>query len=210
LNPDHLIARLAAANPAPLALPPRIRPARPRRRLRIAVVLAAAVVAVPTVAFADTIGGVLGISNQGTTVPAADTPFSSDPDLYAAMQQLRLTTMQLLGERDGISFYAARNPAGHFCFAVSSSLARGVGCRLDDEFPSMQDPLIDMFSSPEQIAGFAADGVADVVLLDSSGDALATIPVSDNIYALTDPPAGGAVVEALDANGDVIASHSIR
>ncbi len=186
-------------------------PARPRLRprLRLVAFAAVAVIVIPAVAFADTIGGLLGISNQGTTVAAGDTPFANDPDLYAAMQQLGLTTMQLLGERDGIGFYAARNPKGDFCFAISSTIAKGVGCRLDNEFPSARDPLIDMFSSPLQISGFAADEVSEVAVVDSSGDTLATIPVSGNIYALPDPPAGAYEVEALDANGDVLASHGI-
>ena len=209
---DSLIVRLAAANPAPLAISTRPETPRPtwtRGRLRVAVVLAIGAVAVPTVAFADSIRSLLGISNQGTTVAARDTPFSSYPQLNDAMQQLGLATMQLLGTEQGISFYAARNPDGHFCFAVASSAATGVGCRLDKAFPSPQDPLIDIFSTPKQIAGFAADDVADVVLLDSNGNTLATIPVTGNIYALADPPAGGSEIEALDANGNVITSHSI-
>jgi hypothetical protein len=31
--------------------------------------------------------------------------------------------------------------------------------------------------------------------------------VTDNIYALGDPPAGGAGVEALDASGNVLYTH---
>ena len=201
-----LIPRIVANTEA--ARPPRVRSAR---RVRIAVVLAATVIAVPAVAFADTIGNALGISNQGTTVATSDTPLSSYPELNAAMQQLGLSTMQLLGVRDGISFYAARNPAGHFCFAFASpgGPGTGVGCRLDNAFPSPQDPLIDMFSTPQRLAGFADDDVAEIALLDADGYTIATVPVSGNIYALTDPPAGGTQVEALDANGNVIASHSI-
>jgi hypothetical protein len=205
-----LIVRLAAANPVPVPLTtPIASRSRSRRRLRLAAVLGAAAVAVPTVAFADSIGGLLGISNQGTTVAASDTPFSSYPELNAAMQQLGLTTMQLLGTEQGISFYAARNPAGHFCFAIAGPGATGLGCRLDNDFPSAQDPLIDMFSTPSHIEGFAADDVSEIVLLDSSGNTLATIPVTGNIYALANPPAGGSEIEALDASGNVITSHSI-
>jgi hypothetical protein len=210
LSHDSLIMRLAAANPAPADLPvPITNRTRSRRRLCLAAVLAAAAVAVPAVAFADSIEGLLGISNQGTTVVASQTPFSSFPELNAAMQHLGLTTMQLLGTEQGISFYAARNPAGHFCFAIASLGATGVGCRLDNEFPSTQDPLIDIFSTPRQIAGFAADNVAEIGLLGSSGNTLETIPVTGNIYALSSPPAGVSEVEALDANGNVITSHSI-
>jgi hypothetical protein len=212
MNSDPAIARLVAANPVP-ALAPSPVPAGPRvrrrRRVQLAGTIVAAAIAIPAVAFADAIGDLLGISNEGTTVVASDTPFSHDPKLAAALQQLGLTTMQLLGQRGDIDFYAARNPAGHFCFALSSPLARGVGCRLDNDFPSAQDPLIDIFTTPEQIAGFASDDVASVALLDESGATIATIPVTDNIYALPDPPAGGTEVEALDGNGDIITSHMI-
>jgi hypothetical protein len=201
-GPERLIAAIVAQDGSP-----RCAPRRPRARfLALAMAL---VVVIPAVAFADTIGGLLGFSNQGTTVAANDTPFTDDPDLYAAMQQMGLTTMQFLGERDGIGFYAARNPEGHFCFAISSPGPRGVGCRLDNVFPSIQDPLID-WSSPGQIEGFAADDVTEIAVLDAGGDTLATIPVSGNIYALTDPPAGAVSIEALGAGGNVIATRSLQ
>ena len=62
---DSLIIRLTAANPAPLAISrrpdcPRVLPGLVAR-LRVAVVLAVLAVAVPAVAFADSIGGLLGI-----------------------------------------------------------------------------------------------------------------------------------------------------
>lgn len=199
---DGLIRRVLAAGP-------RRTPAWRRGRVRVLALTAVAMIAIPAAAFADTIGGLLGISNQGTTVAASDTPFSNDPDLYAAIQHVGLTTMQFLGARDDVSFYAARNPEGHFCFAISSAVAKGVGCRLDNAFPSTQDPLIDMFSSPLQIAGFADDDVSTIAVLDSSGNTLATIPVNGNIYALADPPAGAAEIEALDAGGNVVVEHSI-
>ncbi len=209
MTTDHLLARLAAANPVPA--PARVRAARaapfPRGRVRLAAILLAAAVCVPAVAFADNIGALLGIANQGTTVPVRETPFSGYPKLSAAMHELGLTTMQLLGKRDKISFYAARNPAGHFCFAVASARAIGIGCFLHNEFPSPQQPLIDLFSGPKQISGFASDRVAEVALLDSRGETVATIPPSHNIYALSSPPADATAIEALDASGHVLYRH---
>ena len=207
MTSDPLIARLAAANPVPA---PRTaaasRPVR-RPRMRLVALVAAVAIAVPAVAFAGSLGGLLGISNEGTTVAVDDTGLSSASALNEALQQFGLSTLQLLGVRDGISFYAARNPDGHFCFAIDSGVSKGVGCSLLDNFPSPQHPIIDIFSGPAHVAGFAADGVAAIAVVDSSGATLATIPVSDNIYALDNPPAGGIGVEALDAGGNVLYTH---
>ena len=207
---DPLIARLEAANPVPAAAPSRGLASRSRvrrPRMRLVALVAAVAIAVPAVAFAGSLGGLVGISNEGTTVAADDTGLTSFSRLNEALQQFGLSTLQLLGVRDGISFYAARNPDGHFCFAIDSGVSKGVGCSLLDNFPSPQHPLIDIFSGQAHVAGFAADGVADVALIDSSGATLATIPVTDNIYALDNPPAGSIGVEALDANGNVLYTH---
>ena len=45
-------------------------------------------------------------------------------------------------------------------------------------------------------------------LLDTAGNVIASAPVSDNFYAVADPPAGGVAVEALDSDGSVIYKRS--
>jgi hypothetical protein len=184
------------------------RPLRPvGRRALLALALAAAV-AVPAVAFADDIGRLLGLSNQGT--PVATNSLSRDTSLEQAMQEFGFpTTLHLLGTRDGITFYAAQKPDGTYCFAVTetSTPAGGqrppsdVGC--DGAFPSAGAP-VSVFPVGGRFAGFAADGVASVALVDDSGATLATANVKDNLFVGGTMPTGPIIVEALDAGGRVL------
>lgn len=211
---DPVIARLAAANPFPLpvATSAGARPRSGRRRPLLVAGLAAAAVAVPGVAFADDIAGLLGFSTQGRPVVASATDFGRLSGLNAAMQELGFpSTLQLLDERDGISFYAARRADGKLCFAVDSANGKGLGCVLGGPaFPSPERPIIDFsrFSGGARLVGFAADGVASVALLDASGAVIATAPVIDNVYANANPPAGAVAVEALDSSGSVVYRRS--
>jgi hypothetical protein len=58
------------------------------------------------------------------------------------------------------------------------------------------------------VAGFAADGVTAVGVLNASGDVVQNVPVRENVY-YSDAIEGGTVAKlvALDAAGDVVA-HS--
>jgi hypothetical protein len=223
VSSDSGIARLAAANPFPAAVTPVGAPLgfRPRRRVLLAT-LAAAVVAVPAVAFAGDIGGLLGFSTQGQPVAASDTPFSKVSALSQAMSELGFpSTLQLIATRSGISFYAARRADGHVCVAIDAAPGadghKGVGCDLGDPslpgtpaFPSPERPIIDFsrFSGGARLMGFAADGVASVALLDAAGNVIDSAPVIDNVYAHANPPAGAEAVEALDSRGAVIVTRS--
>jgi hypothetical protein len=120
MNDHDLVARLAAANPVPSGganvEPPPLR--IPARRIVVALALAIAI-GVPAAAFADQIGSVLGLSNGGTPVARDSLDLSHDTKLEQAMQELGFpSTLQLLGTRNGISFYAARRPDGDYCFAI--------------------------------------------------------------------------------------------
>ena len=65
---NDVIARLAAANPLPTAVPPsHPEPLARTRRIVLAVALMAAV-ALPAAAFAGKLGDLLGLSNEGTPV----------------------------------------------------------------------------------------------------------------------------------------------
>lgn len=209
MNDDRLLARLAAANPVPAGAPLRApAPVRPRRAaLALALALA---VAIPAGAFAGRLGDLLGISNEGTPVATSSLPLAQVTKLDDALQELGMpSTLQLLGTRDGISFYAARNADGHFCAAIDTGAlvgGKGVGCDVaDNGFPSPGRPIFDWsrWSHGTQVAGFAADGVASVELYDASGATVATVPVVDNLYAESGLP-GGAGLRALDANGNVL------
>jgi hypothetical protein len=184
---------------------------RPRRwRVLLALALAAAV-AVPAAAFADDIGELLGLSNQGT--PVATSSLSHDTSLERAMQEFGFpSTLHLLGMRDGITFYAAQKPDGTYCFAVTEAstpaggqlpAADDVGC--DGGFPSVGAP-VSVFPVGGRFAGFAADGVASVALVDDSGATLATADVKDNLFVGGAMPTGPIILEALDADGHVLST----
>jgi hypothetical protein len=218
MRTDPLIARLAAADPCPATPPPAARPGRGRRTLLAAV--AAAVAAVPAVGLAGGVGGLFGFSTQGRPVATGDTPFSQVSGLDEAMAELGFpSTLQLIASRDGIDFYAARRADGHVCVAVDAAPGaaahKGVGCDLgnpslpgEPAFPSPERPIFDFSRFGGHLAGFAADGVSTVELLDAGGNVIASAPVIDNVYAEADPPAGGAAVEALDAEGTVVYERS--
>jgi hypothetical protein len=182
--------------------------------------LALALVAIPAVALADQIGGLFGFSTQGQPVPTSATPFSQTSGLNEAMTELGFpSTLQLVARRDGISFYAAPRSDGRVCVAVAFDAAspahKAVGCDLgnpslagEPAFPSPQRPILDFSRFGGHFAGFAADGVSEVELLDRAGDAIASAPVVDNVYAEANPPTGGSAVEALDGRGAVVYRRS--
>lgn len=210
-----VIARLTAANPVPglLGVPLQERRLRPSRRALVAAVAAAAV-AVPAVSLAAGLGGLLGISNEGTTVPtAAVLPGQSELD--QAMQQLQVGgSMQYLGELSGVAFYATRNAQGSFCLAidhVGETYDKGFGCAAGaDEFPSAAAEVA-VYPALTQLQGVAADGVATVEALDASGNVLDSTPVVDNLFVSTKQLARGsaAYVEALDSTGAVLSRQKL-
>jgi hypothetical protein len=183
------------------------------RRRAVLALAACIAVAVPTAAFAHQIGNLLGISNEGTPVATSSLDFGSLPTIPGQPQQLDFpATMQLLGTRDGVSFYAARNAAGQICFALASTGRGSFGCRKDSgsDFPSQQNPVI-AFPPFDHAAGIAADGVATVAYLDASGNTIASTPVTDNLYAssTTLPDGPVASIEALDPQGRVISDSKL-
>ena len=207
---NDVIARLAAANPVPTDAPlPYPEPVvAPTRRIVLALALAAAV-ALPAAAFAGKLGDLLGLSNQGTTVATSSIDLSKDTGLDDAMQQLAFpSAMHLLGTRNGVSFYAARRADGDYCFAIESTVVKGVGCDLNGTFPSSARPIM-VFPPLIQFAGFAADGVASVVGIDISGNTVVSAPVSENLFASTTrgPFPSVVAIEALDKNGNVLATE---
>jgi hypothetical protein len=203
MNDHDLLARLAAANPVPSDTPLRLPAPLPLRRLAVALAAAAAVT-IPTVAFADDIGALLGLSNQGTPVATSSLDLSKATGLDEAMQELGFpSTLQLLGTRDGVSFYAARRADGHDCFAIESDSGKGVSCDITGTFPSAARPVF-AFPPLLRFAGFAADGVATVAGVDGSGRTVVSAPVADNLFAAEGATDGVVVLEALDAHGNVI------
>jgi hypothetical protein len=200
---SDVIARLAAANPVPRTVR-----ARSRRR-RYALLAAAAALLVPAAYAADR---VLGISNEGTTVPTSDV-LPGYSQLDQALQDMQVgATMQLLGAVNGVRIYAARNAGGHICLAIDHVAAmyeKGVLCDLNDPgFPSSERQVL---TFPGQLLGIAADGVATVQFVDADGNVLDSAPVTDNLFASGTRIGLGvaAYVEALDPNGTVLAKQKL-
>ena len=213
MNDDQLIARLAAANPVPNDSHVRDQQSLrvPVRRAALAAAFAAAAISLPALAFADGLGALFGFSNEGTPVPTNASPFAQDSSLNQAMQELGFPSrLHLLTERDGVRFYAARRKNGAFCFAVDLDGRKAVGCSGNPAFPSPQRPIVDFsrFSKGARVVGFAADGVSAVALVDAAGATIATAPVVDNVYAVTNATPGAVGVQALDSQGAVVYRRS--
>jgi hypothetical protein len=207
---NDVIARLAAANPVPGATPLRTAvPRQTRRRSALALVLAVAV-AVPAVAFAGKLGTLLGISNEGTSVPTSSV-LPGDSTLDEALQSMSVgSTMQSLGTLNGVAFYATRNASGNFCVVIdhTGGAPKGVLCDLNaDNFPSSDVKAI---SFPRTLMGIAADGVATVAFLDASGNVLDSTPVVDNLFASGEGPFDPAYLETLDGNGTVLTKQKLH
>ena len=214
MNDRQLIARLAAANPVPTTTGAREpEPFRLPRRTALVAAFAAAAIALPVMAFAEEIGGLFGFSNEGTPVETSALPFAQDSGLYQAMEELDFPSrLQLLTERDGIKFYAARRANGYFCFAIDFGARRAVGCNFSPRFPSPERPIVDFsgFSKGARIVGFAADGVSRVALVDAAGTQIASAPVIDNVYAASNTEPGAVGVEAVDARGNVVYARAFH
>jgi hypothetical protein len=200
---SDVIARLAAANPVPT-------PARARsRRRRHVLVLAAAATLVPAAYAAER---VLGISNEGTSVPTGDV-LPGQSQLDQALQDMQVgDTMQLLGTVNGVRIYAARNASGHICLAidhVAATYEKGVLCDLNEPgFPSAGEQVL---TFPGQLQGIAADGVATVEFVDADGNVLDSTPVTNNLFASGTRIGMGvaAYVEALDASGSILSKQEL-
>jgi len=207
---NDVIARLADANPLPTGAPSRHPEPLVVSTRRVVLVLALmAAVALPAAAFAGKLGDLLGLSNQGTAVATDSLDLSKDTGLNEAMQQLAFpSAMHLLGNENGVTFFAARRADGDYCFAIESKVVRGVGCDLTGTFPSPARPVM-VFPPLIQFAGFAADGVATVTGIDASGSTVVSAPVSQNLFASTVPGPFPSIVsiEALDKHGNVLATE---
>ena len=131
MNTD-VIARLAAANPVPGP-----QPAARRTRRRYALVLAAAALLVPAAYAADRL---LGISNEGTSVPTSSV-LPGQSQLDQALQELQVgETMQSLGVVNGVATVAFvgadgsvldSTPVTDNLFASSTRIGLGVAAYVE-------------------------------------------------------------------------------
>lgn len=192
-----VITRLAAANPVPT--PGR---ARTHRRRWVLVAVTAAVLA-PAAFAADRL---LGIGNEGTSVPTSSVP------LDEALRSMQVgDTMQELGTVNGVRIYAGRSETGHVCIAidhVAQTYEKGVLCDLNE--PGFPDGA-KVLTFPGQLQGIAADGVATVAFVDAGGAVLDSTPVTDNLFASSTRIGMGVAsyVEGLAADGSVVAKQKL-
>jgi hypothetical protein len=197
-----VIARLAAANPAPA--PARV---RPHRRRWIVVAVAAAVLA-PAALAADRL---LGISNEGTSVPTSSV-LPGQSQLDQALQDMQVgDTMQELGTVNGVRVYAGRSGTGHVCIAIDQvalTYEKGVMCDWNE--PGFPDGA-KVLTFPGRLQGIAADGIATVAFADADGNVLDSTPVTDNLFASSTQVGLGvaAYVEGLAADGSVVAKQKL-
>lgn len=131
--------------------------------------------------------------------------------------------LRLLTERDGVRYYTAKHASGGTCYITG--LLQGeahhfgmLQCPSRDPsadppaFPSRQLPIND-FSlfvlagenwAPTRVtrfAGFAADAVARVGILDVNG-VVHSVPVIDNVYSMAAPPSvQPTALVAMDSSG---------
>jgi hypothetical protein len=206
MTDDVLLARLARANPAPFDPPARPAPARRAARRPLLVLAAVAAIAVPAAAFGSQIGGLLGLGDRGTSLPTSSVPEAQSMDGLDWP-----ATSQLLGTRDGVSFYASKRADGGFCLAVDVNDA-GPGSMLTCLPPDLAAtrpilgvPVFDYAGQMHRLAGVAADGVARVALVAADGSEIASAPVVDNLYVDNDVPDIPAVaIVAYDAGGNAV------
>lgn len=188
-----------------------------RRLLRTSLIAAVATaVAVPAAAFADQIGSFLGLYNNGTPVATTALP-SWQASGLAQLPEFNGGGLRKVGERDGISFYAAKNSAGGYCFAIGLSAAPSIDalkCGADtDGFPSADTPMSDFSfldynggtTSVTRLAGFAASDVVRVAVVGADGTEIFSTPVVGGIYAADGvPPSAATAIVGYDASNTIV------
>jgi len=116
--------------------------------------------------------------------------------------------IRLIASSAGRNFYRLHDAKGAPCYAVGDSAPSAhrlaaIACAPD--FPSPEQPMLD-FTVLQRHAngdvvvraeGLAADGVAEVALIDEEGKALSEAPVVDNAFAF--PKIAGSSVRGLVA-----------
>jgi hypothetical protein len=147
----------------------------------------------------STPGGSLGqMSNDGQ-------PIEATPGQQKELHIVGAVRASRLAARRGRFFYRLLRSDGTVCYAVDRTndpdRIGNTSCpAVAGSFPSPGQPVLDLsvFESTSHVVGdthvvaaqgFAADGVATVVLLDEAGRVVARAPAADNVYAL-DVPAG--------------------
>jgi hypothetical protein len=198
-------------------LPP---PPWSRTLLVAAISIAIAASVIPAVALSGRLSSLFDFSNRGTP----DAPGAAQLNNLRVADRLGLqpgSTMRL-AQRSGLVFHTVRGEDQRQCFGINSgpgakSELTTLMCLSADgaaAFPSPSRPVLDFspvmgrdgstYMYLPTLMGFAADGVAEVGLVDLEGR-MHTTPVEANVYFtenLANVPAQAVV--ALDADGELI------
>ena len=186
---------------------------------RTLVAAAAVAVLAPAAAFADQIASLLGLYNQGTTVPASAFP---SPWVASLVRDPAYGNGQVrqVGQENGITFYASKTAAGSYCVGVGG-LGSGTAPSIDaltcgTAIDSLMNGTlaVEDFSSIDasngattvtRLAGFANAPAVKIAVVDSSGQTLYSTPVVDGLYASSGvPQQPAAAIVGLDASDNII------
>lgn len=168
--------------------------------------------------------GLAKLSNVGVAVPEEAIP-NSEKNVLVDLGALNI---MLLREHNGVRYYRAKTAEGAHCYITGLALSEkphfGIGGCLGadsgSDFPSPKSPILDYSvkrftpdltsSKVVRLAGFAADGVTRVGIVDGKGN-LHTTPVIDNVYGADHIPAEEHVaLVALDSTGNRLYTHPLR
>jgi hypothetical protein len=186
---------------------------------RTLVAAAVAAILAPAAAFADQIGSLLGLYNQGTTVPASAFP---SPWVAALVRDPAYGNghVRQIGQQNGLTFYASKTADGNYCVGVGG-LGSGAAPSIDAlncgaPIDSLMNGTlaVEDFSAIDasngtttvtRLAGFANPPAVTIAVLDGSGQTLYSTPVVDGLYAATDiPQQPAAAIVGLDASNNII------
>jgi hypothetical protein len=128
--------------------------------------------------------------------------------------------VELIAERNDLRFLRLARAEGGWCYATADRRFGDWGlteyaCQTDaNPFPSPEVPVINVgrfagTRDPElldyiQFAGFAADAVKRVGIIDKNDRVIPVADVVDNVYYAPTPPTGAKRMVALDEDGKVI------
>ena len=121
----------------------------------------------------------------------------------------------VLAARNGKDFVRFSSSDHGDCYGVRRHGADTFAFTCWNDFPSPAHPLLDesVFGADDGeplhamvLQGFAADGVAAIEALDSSGAVLDRVPVAANVYSLDAVPRSAVRLIAVDSSGDAVAA----
>lgn len=185
-----------------------------------------AALTVAGLAVTATVAGLI-LSNQAASgPPPADLKAMSNPGVAAsATERMRAVLertatadgkLALLAERGDMRFYKiAGSEKRGTCFGMGQGSGKEAELNFltcsesapDDELPVLDASVIEQKPTGEirfdQVAGWAADGIKAIKLLDSAGATVATAQVENNVYYLArvEMPAQAVKLAAVDKRG---------